>query len=275
MQKLGTDPENELFAIEAEARSNSYKFLSGIYLQPPTLELIEQLNNSEIMSEFLSLLSSDYVKDFKEYVELKNNQSYMAQLKQEFMNLFVVPTGSYVVPFEDIYRGMRNDGEQEFGPLMGERAVAVTRIYREAGAELEKTCKELPTHVGVELSFMNYLCAREAEIIREEKSENQAGERTNSNNEIGSEYGIIMVEIYQDYQFRFLKNHLTTWFPQLCQTIQEKSSLPFYKGMALITKAFIQQDFDYLANRYNHAKPSSDYKLSSRPNNQAMDSTIS
>jgi TorA maturation chaperone TorD len=152
------------------------------------------------------------------------------------MGLFAVPTGLYVAPFEDFYRGETVNGEQRRGPLVGERAVAVKRIYREAGAEMDRACKELPTHIGVELSFMSFLCERQAATLDIEPGKEPGQE----------EEQVTDSATYRDLQTRFLQDHLTVWFPDLRQSIQTNAKSSLYPGLAQITEAFLARDVSSL-----------------------------
>ncbi|MEJ2179697.1 MAG: molecular chaperone TorD family protein, partial [Gammaproteobacteria bacterium] len=152
-----------------------------------------------------------------------------------YMNLFVVPTGQYVTPFEDIYRGKTADGQPQRGPLLGVRAIAAKQLYREAGAQMDGICKELPNHIGVELAFMRFLCEREAVSLIDSSVIEQAESNDFS-----------QAEIYRAYQIRFLGEHLTDWFPQLNEEIQKNSQHVFYQAIANITQYFLQQDLSRL-----------------------------
>ena len=137
-----------------------------------------------------------------------------------------------MTPFEDVYRGIRRDGKQERGPLLGERAVAVKVIYREAGAQMDQACKELPTHIGVELSFMGFLCEREAVTI-DERDEDECSEDDKARRKATSIANISK---------NFCSEHLNNWFPQLNQAIQEKAKSHFYRGLAQLTEDFLAWD---------------------------------
>src|SRR5512139_118915 len=117
------------------------------------------------------------------------------------MVLIAVPAGRYVTPFEDVYRGASVD--RRLGPLLGEHAVAVMRLYREAGGDVDQDCKELPTHVGVELAFMSFLCGREAAARSGERCADAVGQGAAT----AGAY-------YRGLQVRFLREHLAEWFPQ-------------------------------------------------------------
>ena len=154
-------------------------------------------------------------------------------LKQEYMDLFAVPTGRYVTPFEDVYLGKTRDGKPVTGPLIGEKAISVRRTYRGAGAVIDHACKELPTHIGVELSFMSFLCEMEAAAIRTEGEDGlQDRVRENTKDSL----------MLRDLQTRFLQEHISEWFPRLSQSIQVNTKSRFYRGLALLTEAFLAQD---------------------------------
>ena len=161
---------------DAEARGNLYRFLSNVYLRPLNRELLRPIVDKGFLEGLSALFGEESVANLKTFAATPHADKDLASLKQEYMGLFAVPTGQYVAPFEDVYRGETVNGEQHRGPLLGERAVAVKRIYREAGAEMDRVCKELPTHIGVELSFMSFLCERQAAALRIEQGVEPLGQ---------------------------------------------------------------------------------------------------
>jgi TorA maturation chaperone TorD len=205
-----------------------YAFLSAVYLQPPTRELIQSIQEDPIAEELASAFSNQTVSQLA-----RCNDATLPQLKQEYMDLFAVPAGRYVTPFEDVYRGIRQDGQQEGGLLLGERAIAAKVMYASAGAQMGSGCKELPTHIGVELSFMAYLCEREAAAYDQQDTLSATDEELESPCE---------TDIYRQYQLLFLQQHLNDWFPQLNCSIQAKAATRFYRGIAQLTEEFIDSD---------------------------------
>lgn len=220
-----------------KARANFYRFLATLYLQPPTPEILKHFSDATITDELQSIFGDEMKTELQEFNQL-NEQSCLA-LGQEYMDLFVVPGARYVTPFEDVYRGLRLDGKQERGPLLGDRAVAVKMLYRTVGANLERACKELPTHVGVELLFMSFLCEQEATAYEHEI--------TDEANEIEKEEST--PSIFRQWQLKFLHEHLTDWFPQLNQAIQDNAKSVFYCGIAKLTAAFLIRDKGELMNQ--------------------------
>ena len=154
---------------DAVARGNMYRFLSAIYLQAPTQDLVQNIIDAEFLEELASLFCKSPVAELNNYAGPVDLEKDLALIKQDYMDLFAVPAGRYVTPFEDVYRGTRMDGNQERGPLLGVRAIAAKVMYRMAGAEMDRICKELPTHIGVELAFMNFLFDSEAVAMSNEQ----------------------------------------------------------------------------------------------------------
>jgi TorA maturation chaperone TorD len=210
-----------------------YRFLSIVYLHLPQPGLVRHITSSEVLTELSSLFGVRTVAPLRAFAATVGADGNVESLKQEYMDLFAVPTGRYVTPFEDVYRGITVEGTQERGPLLGERAIAVKRMYRLAGAELDRDCRELPTHVGVQLSFMSFLCERQAVAIAEEES-NGVGDREHPVYE-GSIW-------YRELQARFLREHLGVWLPQLRRAIETKARSDFYRGLALVTEEFLVKE---------------------------------
>jgi len=211
-----------------------YGFLSAIFLHPPAGDLLRWLREHSL--DFPAWLSGKAVRAVEELAASRND---IVSLRQEYMDLFAVPTGRYVSPFEDVYQDEGTGGARERGLLLGQQAIAVRRLYRQAGAEMARECRELPTHIGVELSFMAFLCEQEMEAI-------SRGEATIAATEAHSE--TVAPGRYRALQRQFLQNHLNVWFPRLRQTIQAKARSPWYPALALITEEFLALDAVELVN---------------------------
>jgi TorA maturation chaperone TorD len=228
MRGVGTSAQQS-----AEARANMYRFLSTVYLFPIDEDLLRRLVDEDFLDELSILFGERAVVDLRDFAATVDVEEDLPSLRQEYMDLFAVPTGRYVTPFEDVFRGRSADGKEVRGPLLGDRAIAVTRAYRGAGAEMDGACMELPTHVGVELSFMNYLCEREAAADRNQDS----GAAPDLEKDKFAES-----VRYRELQCRFLQEHLNTWFPQLRSAIQASAGGPLYRGLAELTEEFLSRD---------------------------------
>ena len=207
---------------DAQVRSDMYAFLAAVYLRPPTPDLMRYLLDEDFLEELSSLFGEEVVEDLKKFAADTHTDSDFTAVDQEYMNLFAVPTGRYVTPFEDVYRGIVSEGMLKRGPLLGERAIAARRIYQAGGADMDGTCKELPTHIGVELSYMSFLCEREAAAIGDEEGQALPDEEKKADANSA---------IYCKLQEKFLNEHLNAWFPLLSRSIQANAKSNFYRGL--------------------------------------------
>ncbi len=216
----------------AEARSSMYGFFAAHYLCPPEEDLVQHLRDEGFQHELSSLFGPEAVAKLSRLRTSVRPDENVVALRQHYMDMFVVPSSRYVTPFEDVYRGRSADGEAGKGPLMGELTIALKRRYRDAGAEMVRACKQLPNHIGVELSFMSFLCNKEAAAI---ESEEDASRDPCERKAAGSVK-------YRELQIIFLQEHLNEWFPQLSRSIQARTESNFYRGLALITEEFLALD---------------------------------
>lgn len=205
----------------AASRAAVYDLLAALYLSAPSAEVVDGLLGVAGVrgpgglpegpaSECLGRFAATYDGD-------------PAPLRQEFDDLFVVPLGRYVTPYEAVYRDERIVGETRVsGLLMGPSTIEVLSAYRELGLAVPPECSELPDHVGIELSFMARLCAREDELDETGDGDTAAALRRR--------------------QLHFLDRHLLQWFPELAGRIQRNASSEFYRGVALLTHEFLEAD---------------------------------
>jgi TorA maturation chaperone TorD len=210
-----------------------YRFLSAVYLSPIEEDSLQRLVDEEFLDELSMLFGEQAVAELRDFAATVSVKEDLPSLRQEYMDLFAVPTGRYVTPFEDVFRGRSAEGKEVRGPLLGERAIVVIRAYRRAGAEMDCGCMELPTHVGVELSFMNYLCEQEAAA---QCSQDSVAVPDRQNEKSANP------AMYRELQSRFLQEHLNEWFPRLSSTIQVAADGPLYRGLAALTEEFLSRD---------------------------------
>ena len=144
------------------------------------------------------------------------------------MDLFRVPLGSYVTPFEAVYRDERDVGGKKVrGLMMGPSMLKVQSMYGRAGAGLDKAgYKELPDHISTELAFMSFLCTREYKAWTK-GMEGEAKDTLNLEKE-------------------FMDEHLSKWAPLLCENIRKNTKTSFYGGMATLLENFLRIESEYL-----------------------------
>lgn len=214
----------EFLAEAGPLRQGLYTLLGRAFLFPPEASW----RNAFCEESFSSLVREAYgervhnaYEAFREY--LRENETATAEWEQEFQDLFKVPLGRYVTPYESVFRDTRVvDGKAVSGLLLGPSAESVQRYYRLACAELPEEPKELPDHIGFELLFMAYLCGKESEF-------RQAGQQS---------FLLRALQIQRD----FLSEHITQWLPDLRQKIYRHARLPLYPFLADLAVALTQGD---------------------------------
>jgi len=240
--------------LDAQARADLYHFLSATYLGPMQPDALRQITDSGVLRDIGMALGEEAVKELKDFAAAEGKVNDPEGLKQEYMDLFAAPTGRYVIPFEDVYRGATSTEVR--GPLLGEWAIAVKRLYQAAGAEMEGHCKELPTHIGVELGFMSFLCSKEAAVSGEDPGGGEAVAPSTCT-------------LYRELQARFLVQHLNVWFPLLSRAIHANSVSGFYRGLASLAEALITRDTAQLAAITHTAKTHFRHYQKNSPKNDA------
>jgi len=210
-------------ATWAAARGNMYRFLAAAFLEPPGEPLVGPLLADGFLDELEQIFGAAPVADLRRFAAGFLGD-YNA-LDREFQDLFMVPLGRYVTPYEAVYRDEREVGDTRVGGLlMGPSTLAVKQLYRQVGAAISEDFKDLPDHVGLELACMEFLCAAEARAWDREDLEGARRVR--------------------GLQRRLLHEHLLQWVPALCARIRERAAGPFYRGIASLTAAYLGGDGD-------------------------------
>ncbi len=210
------------------ARGKMYRFLSGAFLEPPGKALVGSLLAEGFVEQMEEVFGAAVVRDLRQFVG--EFQGDYEGLNQEFQDLFMIPLGRYVTPYEAVYRDEREIGDERVqGLLMGPSTLAVKQLYREAGIVVSEDFKDLPDHVGLELACMEFLCGAEAQAWEQD--------------------GVDDVHRMRDFQKRLLHEHLLQWVPTLCGRIRENAPGPFYRGVASLTEAYLKQEADELDGR--------------------------
>ena len=185
------DSDCDQLLEEALIRANLCKVIAEFFLVPPTRSFLKALAASPLFP-----VAVEPGREFGEIV-------------QEFHNLFMVPTGPYVFPFESCYEGRT---ETAPGRLMGKPAGEVKNYYTHCGFEQASETPELPDHAGVEMSFLQALAEREANAWRRREPGQAAG----------------WCKLY----VAFYKDHASRWIPDLCAEVEKRAIHDYQRGFA-------------------------------------------
>lgn len=196
----------------AEGRARTYSVLSALYSAPPSKALADMIREGGLVDDGGSLgaAANDLTASFQAAAAM---ETFDSEMIAEHTGLFALPSGIH--PYESFYL----DEKKRLG---GRVTIGVSRYYQNAGAEITKTCLDLPDHIGVELEFMKFLCDIEAVLWEEPHS---SGLRK-----------------CLGFQEGFLTDHLLRWYGPLCDQVVQRSKLEVYRALARLTREFLDAE---------------------------------
>ena len=207
----------------ALARRDLYRFLSAAFLAEPGPDFLAHLHDESFQAALAEWFSPTVVENFQRVAEAMDAEGLSKSARLEFTNLFLVPGGHHIAPYESVFRDTREiEGREISGLLMGQSAMDVQQWYRLAALEINGDFKELPDHIGLEFHYLAYLCDREQAFGDTGDSAKQTRAR----------------EMQRD----FLKAHVLSWLGDLAEKIRAKAALPLYPAIASLALEFCQND---------------------------------
>lgn len=212
--------------VLSEQRSELYTWLAGVFLVTPG----DAMRQVSLDPEFHDLLTEGLGQEATAPMAAwAQDPTALATMQIDYDELFRVPKGRYVTPFESVYREPYVDGKgRQRRRLMGECSQQVMRYYQAAGSEFSRTevVSRMPDYIGAELSFMAFLC-----------SEQSAAAGRNDCEQLGELLAL---------QRRFVDEHLSKWVPALCDAIAASDPAGYHAAVAAVLKAHIAADHAWL-----------------------------
>lgn len=188
-------------------RANIYKFLSTLYRDEISEDLVTKLTDKEFVAKL-----KDFSKGCK-FSDLGKGLSKMAKylargklnhykdLSYEYADIFLNAGENPALPYESVHA----TGE----PVVMQKSVFDVRAaYRNAGVHKSDDYKDLDDYIAVELEFVRHLL---------EKGDIAAAAD-------------------------FLNNHLMNWIPEFHAALYGAAVLDFYKGLSAFTLSFLFHD---------------------------------
>ena len=209
----------------ARNRSRVYAFLAQFYNGVPEEEFVGRLLKEEFMENLkkLSSMARGDLREGAEIIELflrlnsgRKLEELTEELAVEFTRLFrgLKPKYGPPPPYESVY--------MKEGRVMGAATLRVIETYLEAGLALTEEYGGPPDYIGTELKFMALASYREAESW--ENGDEREAKR------------LLRV------QHSFIKEHMLQWIPRFCDTMLEEAESDFYRGVAKLTRGFLELD---------------------------------
>lgn len=222
---------------QAPLRESLYRYLAAAFSTPPTAEQLSHLVQALEGPVLRQRLSDGLADRLQACVQqARQHSGWLDEARQEFMNLFKVPAGQYVMPYESVYRDEREvAGEKVRGLLCGPSAIAVRKWYRLAALEISPEYKDLPDHIAMELAYMAHLCAKECQFA---DGHDQAHLRR-----------------CREMEYGFLVRHLTAWLPMLRDRIHDRSQHAYFRAVADLAVAVTDSDRQMLKSMVGPEPP--------------------
>lgn len=197
----------------ATARANVYGLLTAVFQEEPSSSFLTRLKDPEILGVFeaLGLSLGDDFQDLP-------NDRLREELAIEFTRLFLGPRG-HISPHESLHTDSASNGNAD---LWGADTVKVKRFMEAAGLTVDDSFTGMPDHISAEMEFMQQLATREAEAWTE----------------ADEEFATNILKIER----RFYDEHLSQWVARFCDKLIEGAEHPFYRGIAEMTKGFIEYE---------------------------------
>lgn len=211
-------------ARAAALRQTVYALLAGAFSAPPSAESFaawRDLLSQHAVSEFIGDAAAKALLLAAESAGRSEDSTRDAQ--QEFMNLWKIPGGQYLTPYESVYRDTRDvEGRLVSGLLMGQSAIDAQKWYRLAAVKISGSYRELPDHIGLEVGYLAHLCGKEQQFAAAGDSARLARAR--------------------QMQRDFLAAHVASWIESLRDRLYEVSKDAYFRALADLAVDFIRRD---------------------------------
>ncbi|MEG2211335.1 MAG: molecular chaperone TorD family protein [Raoultibacter sp.] len=204
-----------------EDRAATYGLLARLYNREVDQHLLEELHKLPLPVNTGVAAIDEGNALMGRYLRGKEVAS-CRELAVDFARLFIIreaSTRDAAYPFESVYTSRLHI-------MMDEARDDIISVYRAAGLVKSKVWKEGEDHISLALEFMQILTNRIVEGLEE-------------NNEA-------VVDNLLEKQQEFLQNHLLNWVPLFVVSMETNSHTDFYRGLALFTKGFLEDDYNFL-----------------------------
>jgi TorA maturation chaperone TorD len=202
-------------------RRGYYELLSQLFLEAPKEALTEVLHRDlegriEAAQNLNPSLATGWRAVGSYLSEHTGDTTRLCEaLAEEHTLLFISPWGPVVFPYESYYM------ERE---LLGPSLAEVRGFLRRAGLEKREGFTEPEDHIACELEVMAQLIARQ-EVANDPTEE----------------------ERWLHLQGEFFRTHLLPWAFLLCDEVEKREKVEFYKGVAKLTRGFMELERELMA----------------------------
>ena len=188
-----------------KSRAKRYQFLSTLYRDEISLELVTAMQKDEFLDGFLESVQGCGFMDLlsgaegmSAYLKSGDAKGLYKELSYDYADIFLNAGPNPVFPYESVHVNKE--------PVVMQKPVFELREYfRKAGVHKSPDFKDLDEHIAVEMELLRYL-------LDNGKS-----------------------DLYVD----FFKNKYLQWVTSFCDQLAASAQTPFYQGLATFTRGAI------------------------------------
>lgn len=196
--------------LKKQHLSDSLKLLASCFYQPEKKLFKEEKVCQNLHELFTHFCDKARLSASCMHAAMENSSEEELQIAHA--ELFIGPFELKASPYGSTYL-------EKTRRIMGDSTMEVLKHYQKAGLEVD--IKQPPDHIAIELEFLSYLCALEAELLR-------SGE-------------IKKAAELQTEQKLFLDRYILPWAPQFAQNIRSGTKSTFYHSLADCFEFFLKQ----------------------------------
>ncbi len=214
------------FAKVCEDRAWTYGFLSRLFKREIDHAFLEQIKGTRFPAATGNAeVDEGYRLIAQAFSSIQPDT--LLKLSIDFTRTFIGAGRmghSAAYPYESVYTS-------EDRLLMQDAYVEVVAIYRSAGLAKDEAWKETEDHIAVELEYMQVICSRCAQALRDGDEQAAMG-------------------LFKS-QYNFLKDHLASWVPMMVADMQKFSKTNLYQGLSHLITGFLQVEEAFLYDIVN------------------------
>lgn len=204
-------------------RCNIYAFLSRIYGKEVSVDFLKELSSGD--SPIFQIGASEGLDEgFRKGFGLMSR--YLSFGGRELNDVWLELAAEYASLFLGVKKKPAHPSESAYTSgghyIYQEARDKVFKTYLSANVDKVKEFTEPEDHIAAELQFMEYLCQKTVEALKKDEVDE--------------------ARKYLRNQGEFVDNHLAKWVPQFTQDILESAEVDFYKGVAYVTRTFIESE---------------------------------
>ncbi len=207
-----------------DALAAAFVTLGRLHLDAPSEETIAQL--AQMYHDWPLPLDGETAAGIEQWEASFEAGESAREMRDDLNDLYGRTARAKVAPFESVHRGRD-------GLVFDEETLQVRQEYRQLGLQAPNLHKEPDDHIGLEFDFVAQGLVRALTAL-EHDAENDA-------------------ERYVSIVWRFYRDHLAQWAPEMLTKARDAAETHFYRGVMSLSLGSLAQLAEDLGINDDHA----------------------